>query len=158
MWSLRREGLRYPGPYVSKRWIVGRHVLKVVGVGGEIYNAGRKDRRRLLLERQINLLAHRRGRRVRNDPRMSQERLLYEGLPGSERGVEHAVAVVVQPENLESQARAVVDELYCGWSAKCGNGLDVPFVAARLGSELLVLAKLDEFRRGLHPGIVADTS
>src|SRR6266403_3760831 len=146
MWSLRREGLRYPGPYVSKRWIVGRHVLKVVGVGGEIYNAGRKDRRRLLLARQITRLAHRRGRRVRNDPRMSQERLLYEGLPGSERGVEHAVAVVVQPENLESQARAVVDELYCCWSAECGKGLDVPFVAARLRLQLLNRAELIQLR------------
>src|SRR6267143_726913 len=139
-------------------WIVGRHVLKVVGVGGEIYNAGRKDRRRLVVKRQVDLLAHSRGRGVRNDPRMSQERLLYVGLPRTKRGVEHAVAVVVQPENLECQGRAAVDELYCRWSAKCGDRLDVAFVAARLGSELLVLAKLEEFRRGLHPGIVADTS
>src|SRR5260221_8532574 len=91
-----------------------------------------EDRRRLLGKRQVNLLAHCRGRGVCNDPRMRQERLLYEGLPRSERVVEYAVAVVVQPENLESQSRAVavVDELYCRWSAKCGDGLYVAFVAA----------------------------
>src|SRR5882724_10252054 len=108
----------------------------------------RESRWRLLLKRQINLLARGRGRRVRNDPRMRQEGLLYEGLAWAERGVEYAVAVVVQPEDLESQARAVVDELYRRWSAKCGNGFDVPFVAARLRLQLLIRAELIQLRGG----------
>src|SRR5882762_11467518 len=106
----------------------------------------RENRRRLLPQRQIDLLTRCRRRGVSNDPRMRQERLLYEGLSRSERGVEHAVAVVVQPENLEGQVRAGIDEAYCRWSAECGDGLDVPFVAARLRLQLLIGAELIQLR------------
>src|SRR5882724_4962955 len=113
----------------------------------------REDRRRLLLERQINLLARRRRRGVRNDPWMRQEGLLYEGLPWAERIVEHPLSGVVQPEDLERLCRARVHETYRRRSVAV-DGFDVPFVAARLRLQLLNRAELIQLRRGLHrPGL-----
>src|SRR6266404_2109062 len=90
----------------------------------------REDRGRLLLNWKVNLLAlpKRVGRccRVRDHPRVGQKRRLDVGLSRAERSVENAVAVVIEPENLEDQVGAVVDEAHPSWSV-AGYGFDVPF-------------------------------